>query len=72
VVTLEWRTSASGWSRGLLQVRERESLNGKTEEDKSERKRDHGQLNKWKNPSINALDHLMGKKDRHTSEALKM
>jgi hypothetical protein len=47
-------------------------LNEKTEEDRSTRKRDRGQLNKWKNPPIDALENLAGKKDRQVGEALKM
>jgi hypothetical protein len=54
------------------EVRESESLNEKTEEDRSTRKMDHGQLSKWKNPPIDALEHLMGKKERQAGEALKM
>jgi hypothetical protein len=53
------------------EVRESESLNEKTEEDRSTRKMDRGQLNKWKNPPIDALEHLVGKKERQVGEALK-
>jgi hypothetical protein len=46
-------------------VRERESLNEKIEDDRSERKIDHGQLNKQKNPPTSALEHLRERrKDR--------
>jgi hypothetical protein len=34
------------------------------EEDKSARKMDHGQLIKRKNPPVDALDHLAGRKER--------
>jgi hypothetical protein len=53
------------------EVRESESLNEKTEEDRSTRKMDRGQLNKRKNPPIDALEHLAGKKERQAGEALK-
>jgi hypothetical protein len=45
-------------------VRESKSLNEKTEEDKSTRNMDHGQLNKNKNPPIDDLVHLTRKKER--------
>jgi hypothetical protein len=34
------------------------------QEDRSTRKMDRGQLNKWKNPPMDALEHLAGKKER--------
>jgi hypothetical protein len=47
------------------EVRECESLDEKTEENRSTRKRDHGQLSKRKNPPIDALEHLVERrKDR--------
>jgi hypothetical protein len=54
------------------EVREDDSLNEKTEEDISTRKRDRGQINKWKNPPIDVLENLAGKKDRQACKALKM
>jgi hypothetical protein len=51
--------------------RESESLNEKTKEERSIRKRDHGQLNKQKNPPIDTLEHLVGNKHSRASEALK-
>jgi hypothetical protein len=33
---------------------------------------DHGKLNKWKNPPVDALENLTGRKKRQASEALKM
>jgi hypothetical protein len=53
-------------------VRERKSLDEETEDDRSTRKTDHGQLNKWKNPPMDALEHLARKKERQAGEALKM
>jgi hypothetical protein len=47
-------------------------LNEKIEDDRSTRKIDHGQLNKWKKTSTSALEHLVGKKERQAGEALKM
>jgi hypothetical protein len=47
-------------------------LNEKIEEDRSTRKMDHGQLNKWKNPPTDALEHFAGKKERQAGEALKI
>jgi hypothetical protein len=44
-------------------------LEDKIEENTSTRKMDCGQLNKWKNPTIDALEHLMGKKERQDGEA---
>ena len=41
------------------------------EEDKSERNTDRGQLNKRKNPPVDALEHLAGRKERQAGEALK-
>ena len=38
---------------------------------KTDHKMDRGQLNKRKNPPIDALEHLVGKKEEHASEALK-
>jgi hypothetical protein len=46
-------------------------LDEEIEEYKSTRKMDCGQLSKWKNPLVDALEHLMGKKERHVGEALK-
>jgi hypothetical protein len=33
---------------------------------------DRGQLNKWKNPSLDALEHRAREKERQAGEALKM
>jgi hypothetical protein len=46
-------------------------LNEKIEKDISTRNMDRGQLNKWKNPPTDALEHLTGKKERQVGEALK-
>jgi hypothetical protein len=39
--------------------------------DRSKRKKDHGQLNKQRNPSLDALEHRVMKKERQASEARK-
>jgi hypothetical protein len=44
-------------------VRESELLNKKTEEDRSTRNMDHGKLSKRKNPPMDYLEHLTGKKE---------
>jgi hypothetical protein len=65
----------SKWSKKQKrrsEVRENDSLDEKIEEDRSTRKRDHGKLNKRKNPPMDALEHLAGKKERQAGEALKM
>jgi hypothetical protein len=46
-------------------------LDEKIEEDRSIKDMDHGQLNKRKNPSTSALEHLTRKKERQAGEALK-
>jgi hypothetical protein len=54
------------------EVRESKSLDEEIEEDISTRKMDHGQLSKRKNPPMDSLEHLAGKKERQAGEALKM
>jgi hypothetical protein len=54
------------------EVRENEPLDENIEENRSTRKMDHGQLSKQKNPPIDALEHLTGKKERQDGEARKM
>jgi hypothetical protein len=47
------------------EVRESKSLDEEIEDDRSTRKMDHGQLNKWKKMSLDALEHRgEGRKDR--------
>jgi hypothetical protein len=53
------------------QSKKNESLDEKIEENRSTRKMDRGQLSKWKKPPIDALEHLMGKKERQAGEAQK-
>jgi hypothetical protein len=48
-----------------------QALDEKIEENRSTRKMDHGQLSKRKNPPIDALEHLAGKKERQAGEAQK-
>jgi len=57
----------SKWSKKkkrLSEVRERKPLNKEIEDDRSARKMDHGKLNKRKNMSTSALEHLTKKKER--------
>jgi hypothetical protein len=46
-------------------------LDEEIEEDRSTRKTDRGQLSKRKNPPVDALEHLVGNKERQAGEALK-
>jgi hypothetical protein len=46
-------------------------LDEEIKDDRSERKTDHGQLSKRKNPPLDALEHRMRKKERQAGEALK-
>jgi hypothetical protein len=46
-------------------------LDENIKEDRSERNTDCGQLNKRKNPSVDALEHLAGRKERQVGESLK-
>jgi hypothetical protein len=64
---LKW---SKKWKR-RSEVRENEPLNEKIKEDRSPRKMDHGQLSKWKMTPTDALEHLVGKKERQVGEALK-
>jgi hypothetical protein len=46
-------------------------LNEEIEDDRSTRKKDRGQLSKWKNPPLDALEHRVRRKERQAGEALK-
>jgi hypothetical protein len=46
-------------------------LNEKIKDDRSTRNMDRGQLSKRKNPPMDALEHLAGKKERQVGEAQK-
>jgi hypothetical protein len=46
-------------------------LDEKIRDDRSERKKDRGQLNKQRNPSLDALEHREMKKERQAGEARK-
>jgi hypothetical protein len=46
------------------EVRESKPLDREIEEDILTRNMDRGQLSKWKNPPMDALDHFAGKKER--------
>ena len=39
--------------------------------DRSARKTDHGQINKWKNTPMDTLEHLVEKKEEQAGRALK-
>jgi hypothetical protein len=47
------------------------SFDEEIEDDTSVRKKDHGQLTKQKNPSLDALEHRVRRKERQAGEALK-
>jgi hypothetical protein len=47
-------------------------LDEEIKEEISARKMDRGQLSKWKNPSVDSLENLMGRKERQAGKALKM
>jgi hypothetical protein len=63
----KWLKKQKRWS----EVRERNSLDKEIEEDKSARKVDRGQINKRKKSPVDALENLVGRKERQASEALK-
>jgi hypothetical protein len=44
-------------------------LDEEIKEDISARNMDHGQLSKWKNPPMDALEHLTRKKERQAGES---
>jgi hypothetical protein len=44
-------------------------LDEKTEDERKERKMDQGQLSKWKNLSLDALEHHTGIKERQADKA---
>jgi hypothetical protein len=46
-------------------------LDEEIEDDRSTRRKDHGKLNKRKNPPLDALEHRARKKERQAEEALK-
>jgi hypothetical protein len=46
-------------------------LNEEMEDERSTRKKDRGQLNKWKKPPLAAWEHHTRRKERHAGEALK-
>jgi hypothetical protein len=46
-------------------------LDKEIKDDRSARKTDHGQLNKKKNPPLDALEHRARRKERQAGEALK-
>jgi hypothetical protein len=63
----KWLKKKKIWSK----VQERRSLDEEIEEDRSTRKMDRGQLSKRKNPLVDDLEHLAGKKERQVGKALK-
>jgi hypothetical protein len=46
-------------------------LDEEIEDDRSERKMDHGQLSKKKNPLLDALEHHVRRKERQVGKAMK-
>jgi hypothetical protein len=46
-------------------------LDVKIKDNRSTRNMDHGKLSKRKNPPMDALEHLVGKKERRVGEARK-
>jgi hypothetical protein len=56
----KWLKKQKRWS----EVRERKSLDEETEKDRSTRKVDRGKLKKRKNPPVDALENLVGRKER--------
>jgi hypothetical protein len=46
-------------------------LDEEIEDDRSARKKDHGQLSKQKNPPLDALEHHLRRKERQAGETLK-
>jgi hypothetical protein len=56
----------------LRKVKGRKSLDEEIEDDISARKMNRGQINKRKNPSLDALDHSATRKERQVGEAMKM
>jgi hypothetical protein len=63
----KWLKKKKRWS----EVRESKSLDEEIEEDKSTRKMDRGKLSKWKNTPVDALENLVGRKERQAGEALE-
>jgi hypothetical protein len=57
--------------RRRSEVREDKSLDENTKENISTRKIDHLQLSKQKKPLIDALEHLVGKKEGQAGESWK-
>jgi hypothetical protein len=52
-------------------VRKSKSLDEEIEDDRSTMKMDRGWLRKWKNPSLDALEHRDMDKERQAGEARK-
>jgi hypothetical protein len=46
-------------------------LDEEIEDERSTRKKDHGQLSKWKKPPLDALEHRVRRKERQAGKALK-
>jgi hypothetical protein len=56
----KWPKEQRRWS----EIRESEPLDERIKENISARQMDHGQLIKRKNPPLDALEHLTGRKER--------
>jgi hypothetical protein len=46
-------------------------LDEEIEDERSERKKDHGKNSKWKKPPLDSLEHRVRRKERQAGEALK-
>jgi hypothetical protein len=53
------------------EVRKRKSLKEKIKEDKASKNMDRGQLRNWNKTPMDALEHLVEKKEGHAGESLK-
>jgi hypothetical protein len=58
-------------SKRVEKMERRKPLDEEIKDDRSARNKDHGQLSKWKNPSLDALEHCARKKEIQANEALK-
>jgi hypothetical protein len=52
-------------------VWKRKPLDEEIRDDRSTRKKDHGQINKQRKPSLDALENLNMKNERHAAKAWK-
>jgi hypothetical protein len=62
----EKKSKEDGANHGKIKL-----LDEEIEDDRLVRKRDRGQPNKWKNPSLDSLEHCARRKERQAGEAWK-